>query len=101
MEPSQGNIRKLLLELEGVEERKARFRTVISLVLDGREYQFEGIAGGVITRNSSGAEGFGYDPIFSPDGYDITFAEMDFALKNRISHRARAVEGLVDFLKRM
>ena len=101
MEPAEGNIRKLLLEMEGVEERSARFRTVISLILNGKEYQFEGIAGGEITHSRSGAEGFGYGPIVSPDGYDISFAEMDLSLKNKISHRARAVEQLVDFLKGM
>jgi XTP/dITP diphosphohydrolase len=100
MEPAEGNIRKLLLVMDGIEERRARFRTVISLVLNGQEYQFEGIAGGEITHSRSGAEGFGYDPIFSPDGYDLSFAEMDLSVKNKISHRARAVEQLVDFLKK-
>ena len=101
MEAAQGNIRKLLLKMEGAEERTARFRTVISLVMDGKEYQFEGIVEGQITLSASGAKGFGYDPIFIPGGYDITFAEMDLSLKNRISHRARAVKQLVDFLKGM
>jgi XTP/dITP diphosphohydrolase len=101
MEAAQGNIRKLLLKMEGAEERTARFRTVISLVMDGKEYQFEGIVEGQITLSASGAKGFGYDPIFIPGGYDITFAEMDLSLKNSISHRARAVKQLVDFLKGM
>jgi XTP/dITP diphosphohydrolase len=101
MEAAQGNIRKLLLKMEGAEERTARFRTVISLVMDGKEYQFEGIVEGQITLSASGAKGFGYDPIFIPGGYDITFAEMDLSLKNRISHRASAVKQLVDFLKGM
>ena len=101
MEPAEGNIRKLLLEMDGKEDRRARFRTVISLILNGKEYQFEGIAEGLITHSPSGAEGFGYDPIFSPDGYEITFAEMDLPLKNKISHRAIAVERLVEFLKGM
>ena len=99
MEPALGNIRKLLLNMEDVIERSARFRTVISLVLEGKEYQFEGVVEGAITEIASGAKGFGYDPIFCPSGYDITFAEMDLAIKNQISHRARAVMQLVDFLK--
>ena len=101
MEPALGNIKKLLLKMEDVEERSARFRTVISLVLNGKEYQFEGVVEGRITESASGAGGFGYDPIFIPKGYDITFAEMDLSLKNQISHRARAVKQLVDFLKGM
>ncbi len=101
MEPAQGNIRKLLLKMEDVVERSARFRTVISLVLNGKEYQFEGVVEGAITELVSGAKGFGYDPIFTPVGYDITFAEMDLSLKNQISHRARAVRQLVDFLNEM
>jgi XTP/dITP diphosphohydrolase len=101
MEPAQGNIRKLLLKMEGVVERSARFRTVISLVLNGKEYQFEGVVEGAIIEKASGAKGFGYDPIFTPRGYDTTFAEMDLSLKNQISHRARAVAQLVDFLKEM
>lgn len=101
MEAAQGNIRKLLLKMEGAEERSARFRTVISLVLDGKEFQFEGIVEGQITLNASGVKGFGYDPVFEPRGYKRTFAEMDLALKNKISHRAKAVNELVDFLKGM
>ncbi|MEA3461518.1 MAG: RdgB/HAM1 family non-canonical purine NTP pyrophosphatase [Bacteroidota bacterium] len=101
MEPAEGNIKKLLLLMEGSEEREARFRTVISLVIDGKEYQFEGVAEGIITERPSGSKGFGYDPIFMPGGYDITFAEMDLALKNQISHRAKAVARLVEFLKGM
>ncbi len=99
MEPALGNIKKLLLKMEDVVERSARFRTVISLVLNGKEYQFEGVVEGRITESASGAKGFGYDPIFIPRGYDVTFAEMDLSLKNQISHRARAVKQLVDFLK--
>jgi len=101
MEPSEGNIRKLLLKMEGAEGRSARFRTVISLILDGKEYHFQGVVEGMITDNASGTNGFGYDPVFVPAGYETTFAEMDLELKNRISHRARAVQQLVDFLKRM
>jgi len=99
MEPAPGNIKKLLLKMEDVAERSARFRTVISLVLDGKEYQFEGVVDGVITKGASGIKGFGYDPIFTPRNFNTTFAEMDLSLKNQISHRARAVSELVDFLK--
>jgi len=101
MEPSEGNIRKLLLKLEGVEERSARFRTAISLILSEKEYHFQGVVEGMITKTASGTKGFGYDPVFIPAGYKSTFAEMELALKNQISHRARAVQQLVDFLKRM
>lgn len=99
MDAAQGNIRKLLLKMEDVVERSARFRTVISLVLNEKEYQFEGVVEGRITESPSGIKGFGYDPIFTPAGYDTTFAEMDLSLKNKISHRARAVSQLVEFLK--
>lgn len=101
MEPAQGNIKKLLLKLHDSRERSARFRTVISLVFNRKEYQFEGVVEGRITESVFGGGGFGYDPIFIPEGYDITFAEMDLSLKNQISHRARAVKQLVDFLKGM
>jgi len=100
MEAAQGNIKKLLLNMEDKLERSARFRTVISLILNGKEYQFEGVVEGTITDSASGAKGFGYDPIFIPGAYDITFAEMELSLKNQISHRARAVSQLVDFLNR-
>jgi len=101
MEPASGNIRKLLLALEGVEDRRARFRTVIALVMEGKEYQFEGIVNGAITKEPSGSEGFGYDPVFLPVGSGQTFAEMELELKNSISHRARAVGKLVEFLSGM
>jgi len=101
MEPAQGNIKKLLLMMEDSKERSARFRTVISLVINGNEYQFEGVVEGLITENASGVKGFGYDPIFIPTGFDTTFAEMDLSLKNQISHRAKAITQLVDFLKGM
>lgn len=101
MEVAQGNIKKLLLNMQGAEIRRARFRTVISLVMEGKEFQFEGIVEGRITEGASGIKGFGYDPVFIPDGYERTFAEMDLAQKNRISHRAKAVSLLVDFLKGM
>ena len=92
------NNRKLLRELEGKVNRKARFRTVISLIVDGIERQVEGIVKGEITTSESGAEGFGYDPLFMPEGYDRTFAEMSAEEKNAISHRGRAVAKLVEML---
>lgn len=95
----QKNMDKVLREMEGVTNRKARFRTVISLILDGREHQFEGIVDGRIRHERSGKKGFGYDPIFQPDGFNITFAEMDLAEKNKVSHRARAMAKLISFLK--
>ena len=79
--------------------RKANFRTVISLIWNGEEHFFEGIINGTIRTERSGTEGFGYDPIFQPDGYDKTFAEMSLAEKNQISHRAIAVAQLIGFLK--
>ena len=93
------NNRKLLRELEGKSNRKARFRTVISLIIDGMERQVEGIVEGEIATSESGAEGFGYDPLFIPEGYDRTFAEMSAEEKNAISHRGRAVAKLVEFLQ--
>jgi XTP/dITP diphosphohydrolase len=98
MEVVAGNIRKVLEKLEGVENRKARFRTVITLILDGHHYSFEGVVDGSITKEVRGADGFGYDPIFIPEGERLRFAELDPAHKNRISHRARAVKELVNFL---
>ena len=74
---------------------------MIALILNGVESQFEGIVEGVITQGSSGVKGFGYDPVFRPNGYDLTFAEMNLELKNQISHRARAVQKLTDFLTAM
>lgn len=95
---SNDNMDLLLANLEGKESRKAQFRTVITLYLDGQMHQFEGKVEGVITTERGGSEGFGYDPIFMPDGYDVTFAQMDSKTKNSISHRGRAVKKLVDFL---
>jgi len=92
------NINKVLNGLKGRIDRKARFRTVISLMWNGAEYFFEGVVEGNIRNERAGTSGFGYDPIFEPDGYDITFAEMSLDEKNRISHRGRAVEKLVAFL---
>jgi len=101
MDAAEGNIKKLLLELKGEKQRNARFRTVIALVLEGKEYQFEGVVEGWITENASGVMGFGYDPVFLPHGHALTFAEMDLDLKNQISHRAKAVDQLVQMLKGM
>jgi len=93
------NMQLVLNRMEGQKNRTARFRTVISLILNGKEHLFEGSIEGKITLQRSGSKGFGYDPIFQPDGYEISFAEMDPAEKNRISHRAIAVEKLISFLK--
>jgi XTP/dITP diphosphohydrolase len=95
----EANNRLLLKNLEGVTNRKARFRTVISLILDGEEHLFEGIVEGRIAESEAGCGGFGYDPLFIPDGYNCTFAEMSADEKNAISHRGRAVQKLVKFLK--
>jgi len=95
----QANIEKLLLELDGIENRKARFRTVITLILDDKHYAFEGEVSGKITKELRGDEGFGYDPIFVPDGFEKTFAEMPAALKNQMSHRANAISLLLEHLK--
>ena len=95
----EANNRLLLKNLEGVTNRKARFRTVISLILDGEEHLFEGIVEGRIAESEAGCGGFGYDPLFIPDGYDCTFAEMSADEKNAISHRGRAVQKLVAFLR--
>jgi XTP/dITP diphosphohydrolase len=96
---SEDNIAKVLKEMNGQENRKAHFRTVISLILGGQEYQFTGVCPGSILTESRGGKGFGYDPIFVPDGSDLTFAEMDMAGKNKFSHRAKAFQQLVTFLK--
>ena len=92
---SEANMNKLLSEMNHKENRKARFRTVIALILDGKEYTFDGIVNGSITTENSG---FGYDPIFMPDTYTQTFAEMGNDTKNQISHRAKAVMKLTLFL---
>lgn len=95
---SLDNMALLLKNMSGIQNRKARFRTVIALILDGKEYLFEGIVNGTITEEPRGTAGFGYDPLFVPDGYSTTFAEMDSEAKNAISHRGRAVEKLAAFL---
>lgn len=97
----EDNMYKLLREMEGKVNRKARFITVISLIIDGKEYFFEGIVNGTITTEPHGAEGFGYDPVFMPDGFDITYAQMSAEQKNKISHRGLATQKLVEFLMKM
>jgi XTP/dITP diphosphohydrolase len=94
----EANMDKVLENLKGSTNRKARFRTVISLIWNGAEHFFEGTVEGTIRRERCGTAGFGYDPIFQPNGYDITFAEMSMDEKNRISHRGRAVDQLIAFL---
>ncbi|CAL1520316.1 RdgB/HAM1 family non-canonical purine NTP pyrophosphatase [Chitinophaga sp. MM2321] len=93
------NIAKVLEEMATVADRSAQFRTVISLILDGKEYQFEGISKGQISTELKGGKGFGYDPIFIPEGATRSFAEMDLTEKNQYSHRARAFKEFVAFLK--
>ena len=98
---SEANMKKVLERLTKINEREARFRTVISLVIDGEEKQFEGIVNGEILTEKRGDSGFGYDPIFKPEGFDQSFAEMGLEDKNKISHRGRAVQKLVDYLKKL
>jgi len=95
---SEANMSKLLKKMSNNDNRKARFRTVIALIQQGDVHKFEGIVNGQIIRERRGGEGFGYDPIFQPDGYDKTFAELGLDIKNTISHRARAVAKLCAFL---
>ncbi|HHT52847.1 MAG TPA: non-canonical purine NTP diphosphatase [Bacteroidales bacterium] len=94
----EDNMRKVLSQMEGISNRKAQFKTVIALILDNKEYLFEGSVSGTILEKKSGTQGFGYDPIFLPDGYNESFAEMSAELKNRISHRAVATQKLTHFL---
>ena len=96
---SEANMKKLLHNLTGVTNRKARFRTSIALILNGERHSFEGIVNGEILTEKHGSEGFGYDPIFKPDGYDMSFAELGLEIKNKISHRANAIKKLSEFLK--
>jgi XTP/dITP diphosphohydrolase len=96
---SSANIAKVLDMLRDKENRKARFRTVIALILDKKEYLFEGIVNGIIIKEKRGNDGFGYDPVFIPDGKTRTFAEMELSEKNSMSHRARAFEKLREFLR--
>ena len=95
---SEANMTRLLNELGENNNRNARFRTVIALIQQGELHEFEGIVNGQIIRERRGGEGFGYDPIFQPDGYDQTFAELGTEVKNHISHRARATQKLADYL---
>ena len=94
----QDNIDKLLQELKDKPTRAAQFRTVVSLIIGGKEYQFEGICKGHITNEMDGTNGFGYDPVFIPEGSNTTFANMDITEKNKFSHRKKAVQLLIDFL---
>ena len=98
LKDSEANIQKVLKELDGKSNRTARFRTVIALIIDEKEYLFEGIVDGEILTEKSGHDGFGYDPIFKPKGYNMSFAQMSLTDKNKISHRAKATEKLVEFL---
>lgn len=94
----QDNVRKLLAEMRDMANRKACFKTVVALLLDGKQYFFEGRVDGIILPEQRGTDGFGYDPVFLPDGFSQTFAEMDAATKNSISHRGRAMRKLAAFL---
>ena len=95
------NIEKLLNNLDSKKDRSARFKTVISLLIDGKEIQFEGICEGYIIQNRQGNEGFGYDPVFVPSGAEITFAQMTMEEKNKFSHRRKAVDKLVNYLRKI
>lgn len=97
--PYHDNVVKLLKALDGIENRKARFRTVIALNINGEQHFFEGVVNGKILTEEHGDGGFGYDPIFQPDGYDLSFSEMKMEEKNKISHRGRATAKLVEFLE--
>ncbi len=98
---NEDNINLLLSKMKGLINRSARFRTVIALIINGTEYLFEGIVKGLITQVKQGESGFGYDPIFIPDGYQRTFAEMTLVEKNQISHRANAIAQLVKFINQL
>ena len=95
---SEENIRKVLTEMNGIQNRKAKFRTVIALYINQQEFLFEGSVNGIITETSFGTEGFGYDPIFLPEGDTRTFAQMSLQEKNKFSHRSRAIQNLAGFL---
>lgn len=94
------NIERLLINLSSKENKTARFKTVISLILEGKEFIFEGVCTGNIIDERKGENGFGYDPVFIPDGSKSTFAEMDMAEKNKFSHRKKAMEKLIKFLNK-
>lgn len=93
------NMNKVLTKMQAITNRKARFKTVISLIINGKELQFEGVVNGTILTEKRGGSGFGYDPIFLPDGSSKSFAEMELSEKNTTSHRAKAVNKLVEYLK--
>lgn len=95
---AEANMQKLLQELQGEGNRNARFRTVVALIWEGKEYLFDGIIRGTIIEEKKGSAGFGYDPVFMPEGCDKTFAELGDDIKNKISHRALAVKQLAEFL---
>ncbi len=95
---SLNNMEKVLSQMKNISNRKAAFKTVIALILDEKEHLFEGIINGNISETMHGSGGFGYDPIFVPEGYSHTFAEMTLEMKNKISHRAKAINSLVEFL---
>lgn len=95
---AQANMRKLLSELKAKSNRNARFRTVVALILNGEEFLFDGVVEGKILEEKRGDGGFGYDPIFVPDGFDETFAQLDAEVKNDISHRGKAIRKLAEFL---
>lgn len=95
----EANTQKILHSLEGKDDRRAQFRTAIALILNGEEHVFEGVVEGFISTEKRGTEGFGYDPVFIPEDTGLTFAELGTDVKNRISHRARAVAKLVEYLK--
>ena len=96
---SEANLQKLLSKLSDKNNRNAQFRCVIALIINGKEFYFEGVVKGKIINEKRGGDGFGYDPIFIPDGFENTFAEMTLSQKNKISHRAIAVNKLADFLR--
>lgn len=95
------NIAKLLEKMNGIQNRNAQFRTVISILLKGKEFQFEGVCKGLITNQETGENGFGYDAVFIPEGSDKTFAQMSMDQKSLFSHRKKATEKLIDFLKKI
>ncbi len=98
---SEKNMQKLLDELDGISDRKAQFRTVIAFYLEGKKYEFEGVCKGAIAYEKKGEKGFGYDPLFIPEGSEKSFAEMSQEEKNKISHRGKAIEKLVSFLEKL
>jgi XTP/dITP diphosphohydrolase len=98
LKDAEANMNRVLQELNGTSNRNARFKTVISLIIDGQIHQFEGLVNGRIIEEKKGSKGFGYDPIFIPENESKTFAEMELNEKNKFSHRARAIEKMISFL---